>query len=100
MINSNDFLKKSSLRIKQLKNQKKAKEQRKQEDRRKIDTRRYIIIGELVCKHFPEMMNYQPQFNNRDNLIVFAPFENLLRLLSADNDLMVQLKNDAADAQS
>lgn len=97
MINVNDHLKKSVARIEQLKNQKKSKERREQEAKRKMDTRRYIIIGELVCKYFPDAMKYQPQRSKADNAKEFETFANILNLLADNTELLAKLKKEAAE---
>ena len=94
MINVNDRIKESVSRTNHLKNQKKLKERREQEAMRKMDTRRYIIIGELVCKHFPEMMNYQPHRNCTDNK-EFTVLTNILSLLAANKEMINKLNKDA-----
>ena len=88
MFNANDHLKKSMHRIKQHKNQKALQQRKEQEAQRKLDTRRFIIIGELVCKYFPEMMNRQPQRKKSDTAREFADFENTLRLLASNRSLL------------
>ena len=100
MLNVNDHLKKSLLRTQQLKNQKMSQQRREQEVKRKMDTRRHIIIGELVCRYFPDLMNYQPQRNKADTQQEFAVFENILRILASNADLISQLESKAVKITS
>jgi hypothetical protein len=81
--------------IEQLKNQKKSQQRREQKAKRKMDTRRHIIIGELVCKYFPNMMNYWPQRNRADTADEFAVFENILCMLAANAELVSKLEDEA-----
>jgi len=69
------------------------KELRELEAKRKVDTHRNIIIGELVCKYFPDVMECQPQRSKKDNAEIFKDFENLLRVLAADTELLAHLKD-------
>ena len=96
MLSINEQLKKSVHRIEQLKNQKKSQERQEQAVKRKMDTRRKIIIGGLVCKYFPDIMKYQPQRSNADTTEEFAAFENILRILVVNVDLLTELKAEAA----
>ena len=94
MSNIDDHLRKATLRIEQHKNQKSLHQRKEQEARRKLDTRRYIIIGELVCKHFPEMMNCQPQMKKSETAKEFSDFEETLRLLASNRGLLIKLKSE------
>ena len=95
MSHVNNHLRATVLRVDQLKNQKKSRERREREVKRKKDIRRNIIIGELVCEHFPNMMKLQPQRHSSDNAKEFAVFKHTLRLLAANTELLMQLNEDA-----
>ena len=97
MFSANEHLKKSLLRIEQHKNQKALQQRREKEARRKMDIRRYIIIGELVCKYFPEMLKCQPQKKKSDNAKKFADFEDTLRLLASNKSLLVRPKGKISE---
>lgn len=95
MLRVNEQLRKTALRVEQLKNQNNLKKRRKREAERKIEIRRYIIIGEIICKYFPEMKDYRPQQNSSDNAKEFADFESLLRLLANNQEMLTRLIEDA-----
>jgi len=77
--------------LEQLKNRKKVQERRDLEARRKVEFRRHIIIGELVCKYFPDVMKYQPQRYKKDNAKEFADFERFLQVLATDTEPLTTL---------
>jgi len=90
-------------KLEQLKRQKKAQEAREKKNKRKIDTRRQIIIGGIVAKYFPEVLKFEPKYNNAENYIEFAPLANFLSVLNAQKDFVTQLKELAkqkANAQA
>jgi hypothetical protein len=82
MINANEHLKTSIARVEQLKNQKKSKERREQEKRRKMEARRHFELGRVADKYFPDI---EP-----------ATFENLLRVLVNNTELLARLEEEAA----
>ena len=86
---------KSQITPEQLKNRKKMQERREQEAKRKVDTHRNIIIGELVCKYFPDVMEYQPQKSKSANTEVFKSFESVLKVLVSDMELLAHIKSKA-----
>ena len=77
----------------QLKNRKKMKERREQEAKRKIDIHRNIIIGELVCRYFPDVMKYQPQRSKSVNTEVFKSFESVLKVIASDTELLAHINS-------
>lgn len=91
----NNHLKEFTSRIEQRKNLRKAKERREREAKRKLDARRNFLIGELVCKYFPSMMQYQPQRSQADNRAEFADFESKLRWLSEHTEILQRMQEDA-----
>lgn len=94
MSNANERLKATLARVEQIKNQNKSRERREMEAKRKKDAHRNFIIGELVCKYFPDMMKYQPKRSKVDNTSEFADFENFLCWLSDKTDLVEAIKKD------
>lgn len=86
---------KTAKKIMQLQNQKNALEKRQGKQERKIDDRRKIIIGGLVSKYFPEVLQFNPQGSNADNNIEFAPLANFLYALANDKQLVEQIKEKA-----
>jgi len=91
----NECFKASANRTEQLKNQKRAKLRREQATKRKLDARRNFLIGELVCKYFPSMMQYQPQRSQAGNKAEFADFESKLRWLSEHPEILQRMEEDA-----
>jgi hypothetical protein len=79
----------------QLKNRKNMQERRELAAKRKVDTHRNIIIGELVCRYFPDVMEYQPQRSKSANTEVFRDFENFLKMLASDVELLAHIKGRA-----
>ena len=79
----------------QLKNRKKMQERREQEAKRKVDIHRNIIIGEMVCKYFPNVMEYQPQRSKSANAEVFKDFESVLEAIASDTELLACIKSRA-----
>ena len=76
----------------QLQRRQMAKEQREQKQKSKLDSRRRFIIGELIEKKFPELLNYQPRRTQAENKVEFAPLELFLDLLAADDEYLARLK--------
>lgn len=64
--------------------------QAQDEQRRKAQRRNYII-GELVSKYFPEVCDIEPG-SEAENKARFEPLEAFMAVLSADKELMEQLK--------
>ena len=79
----------------QLKNRKKMQERREQEAKRKVDIHRNIIIGGLICKYFPDVMEYQPQRSKKGNAEVFKCFESILEMIASDTELLACIKSRA-----
>lgn len=79
----------------QLKNRKKMQERRELVANKKLDTHRNIIIGELVCKYFPDVMKYQPQRSKSANSEAFKDFENILKVLASDTEFLAYIKSRA-----
>ena len=76
----------------QLQRRQMAKEQREQTQKSKLDSRRRFIIGELVEKKFPELLNYQPRCTQAENKVEFASLELFLDFLASDDEYLAQLK--------
>ena len=86
---------KSKARTAKLEQQRKAEQRKKREAEKKINQRRNLIVGELVTKYFPEIRNFEPG-TKAENMIRFEPLERILSALSADTQLINQLKQNAA----
>ena len=49
-----------------------------------VDIRRQIIVGELVCRHFPDLLQCQPRGSEAENQVEFAPLESLLKIIAGE----------------
>jgi len=79
----------------QQENQRRIEEQREREAKRKLDTRRKIIVGGLVCKHFPEALQFQPRRTEAENEIEFALLDAVLSLIARDGDYLSRIIEEA-----
>lgn len=59
-------------------------ENRENDRRRKIATRRQIVVGGLVAKYFPGVLNLQPQLKQVDTEAEFAGLEIFVSTVAAD----------------
>jgi len=82
-------------RVKQLERRKALEEKRILEKQRKANTARRMKIGELVEKHFPEVLQFQPKFKNTDNDLEFATLDNFLAVFASDKEVVEQIKAQA-----
>lgn len=57
---------------------------RENDRQRKIATRRQIIIGGIVIKYFPTVINLQPQLKRADTDIAFAGLDEFVSTVAAD----------------
>ena len=69
-------------------------ERSERQEKEKINQRRNFILGELVCKNFPEVMELEPG-TAEENEERFALVDNIMLLLSSNADLMDDLKEKA-----
>ena len=71
-------------------------EKRKErEAEKKKNQRRNYIVGELVTKHFPEIMALEPG-TKAENTVRFEPLNAFLSILSANQKLLDIIKEKAA----
>lgn len=70
-----------------------------QEAQRKKDSRRSYIIGDLVAKYFPDVLNVEPG-TDTENQSRFEHLESFLYVLSTDYDLVEKLRERAAQLTS
>lgn len=78
----------------QRKNREMMKAQRERDAKRKIDTHRNILIGDLVCQYFPDVMQIQPRNSKVGNKAAFAEFENALRWLSEHTEFLNNMRDN------
>ena len=95
MTNVIDRLKQSEDRVVQLERQSGLQLNRDNARKRKIDTRRNIIIGGLVCKHFPDVMKFQPKSRKADTELEFAELECFISMLAKDIEYISMLSERA-----
>jgi hypothetical protein len=79
-------------RVTQLERRNALEVKRTLDKQRKTDTARRIKIGELVEKHFPEVLQFQPKFKKVDNELEFAPLENFIAAFSESKEMIEQIK--------
>ena len=91
----NERIEKETLKLEQLKRQKRAMEQRGKKQERKVETRQKIIIGGIVVKYFPQLLTLQPKRTNEENDIEYTPLANFLSCLADKKDLVKQLEQEA-----
>jgi hypothetical protein len=84
-----------TIKLEQLKRQKRAQKAREKEKIRATETRRKIILGGIVIKYFPQFEELQPQKTNEENLIEFAPLSNFLKCLAEKKEWILQLEKEA-----
>lgn len=90
-----DRIAKSKARTAKLEQLRKAEQRKEREAEKKINQRRNHIVGELVTKYFPEIRDLEPG-TKAENMVRFEPLEKVLSALSADTQLVNQLKQIAA----
>lgn len=86
-------------RIDTTERKKKQEERAAQEAQRKKDSRRSYIIGDLVAKYFPDVLNVEPG-TDTENQSRFEHLESFLYVLSTDYDLVEKLRERAAQLTS
>ncbi len=96
MITLDEQIKQTEEKIAQLKRQRKIQLKKDRDIRKKKDQRRNYIIGELVSKHFPEVLNLEPG-TKAENAVTFASIESFLSALAADQELVNQIKEKATN---
>ena len=86
-------------RIAKTRRQRSAEEKAARDQLKKRNDRRNYILGELLCKYFPELTELEPR-SKEENAARFAPFENFLSALADDPELMDELKERARRMES
>jgi hypothetical protein len=79
-------------RLEQLKRQKRIDDAREKKQRDAIDLRRKIIVGEMIVKYFPEILNFQPCRTTKETDIVFTPVKIFISILAEDEHYVSSLK--------
>ena len=94
MLSIEKEIQQSKNRISKLEHQKRVERKIENDKKMKLIRRRNYIIGELVTKYFPELLNLEPG-NKDQNAVTFKPVESFLLALAADRNLVNQIKNMA-----
>lgn len=97
MNKTDEYVKDALKRIEQLERQRRLKMRREDKQKNKDDIRRYIIIGKLVCRYFPEMMEYRPQYSDAENAKEFSDFEEVLVFVAAHTEFLEAVKKRATE---
>jgi len=79
-------------KLEQLKRIKRAHDIRMKKQQDALNTRRKMIVGTLVEKYFPEVLQYQPRKSNAATDEEFTPVENFLMLLADDKQYISHIK--------
>lgn len=79
-------------RIEKLEHQRSMKKYREDEQKRKDDIRRYIIIGKMICRHFPDMMKYQPKHSDAENAEEFSDLEIVFSFVAEQTEFLEAVK--------
>lgn len=85
---------KSKERTAKLEEQRRISERQEREKKKKKDQQRNYVIGELVSKYFPEVLNLEPGCK-ANNAVEFDLFESLLSVLSHNQEYIDKLKKEA-----
>jgi len=79
-------------RLAQLARRKKSQELAAASNQARVDRRRHRVIGEIVCRHFPELNDLQPGINAGEDKAIFLPVEISLAMLAADTEYVDRLR--------
>ena len=90
----------SQERVEQLKRQKILRDNQEKVKQEAITTRRNMLIGELISKHFPEVLNIQPRRTKSENKIAFETLEVFVSMLADDKEYIERLKQNIAARKS
>lgn len=78
-----------------LEQKRRAENRREREKEKKLKQRRYYIIGELVCKYFPDLSKLNPG-TKEQNKETFKALESLLSEISSDT-IMIEKYHQAEE---
>lgn len=91
MLTLDERIRQTEAKVTKLKQQRRIQEKKEKESCKRRNQRRNYIIGELVSKHFPEVLNLEPG-TKAENAVTFASFEAFLSVLAADQECINQIK--------
>lgn len=92
MSDINNFLRAAEVRTKELERQRLVRARREKASNRKLRNQRYYVIGELVCRYFPGLEQYQPQKTREGNASEFAELEKTLAWVSGREELLLRIE--------
>lgn len=81
-------------KIKDIQRQIREEKRKERMAKEKINQRRNYIVGELVCKHFPQLLELSPG-TKKENSENFKDFDLFLEALSKDKELCKQIHKRA-----
>ena len=84
MSNVSNQIKEAQERAEQLRRQRIREENRESARQRKIDTRRKIVIGAIMIKHFPDIINFEPKLRQADTNLEFFELEEFISTVAID----------------
>lgn len=85
---------KSKAHTAKLEQQRRAEQKREREAKKKKDQRRNYIVGEMIIKHFPELMCLEPG-TSAENVDRFWQLEAVLSVLADNKEWMEKLRKRA-----
>ena len=81
-------------KVKDIKRQIKEQERKERRAKEKVNKRRNYVVGELICKHFPQLLELAPG-TKQENSEIFKDFDLFLEALSKDKELCKQIHERA-----
>jgi len=92
----NEQIAKAKERVGKLEQRKRVQARLERNAQRKKEARRNYVLGELITKYFHDEVVRFDVGTKAENATIFEPFEALLMVLADEPELMVQLKERAA----
>lgn len=87
----NNFVKVAVSRTEQLKNRARAQQRRKEAAIKKAEIRKHIFVGEMVCRYFPNLMQYDPPSFGKEDGHDYDHLESTIKWLADHSDLLDEL---------
>lgn len=98
MLSIEEQLEQAREKVAKLEHQKRVLQKKAKDAQKKKDQRRNYIIGELVSKYFPEVLNLEPGTKS-ENAVTFASLEAFLSTLAADQELVNWIKRNISNKE-
>ena len=90
---------KAQEKLTQLQQKKRIEQRKEREAKKKKDQHRNYIVGELVTKYFPQILNLGPG-TKAENAVTFKPFETFLSKLAKDQKIVELLEKEISKSSS